>query len=385
MTDRETSDLTLAMAYSGEVLDLSPVAPLVVDKHSTGGVGDKVSLVVAPLVSACGLPVGKMSGRGLGFTGGTLDKLESIPGYRSNLSPDEFLAQLSSIGIVLTGQSANLAPADGILYALRDVTGTVPSTPLIAASVMSKKIAGGAHAFVLDVKTGWGAFMEKLDDARNLAELMVRIGEMVGRKVVAVISDMNQPLGQAVGNALELKEAIAILNNEGPEDLREHCLVIASHMLVLGKKAHTTSEARNILEATIENGAAIEKFKQLVRAQDGDVRYVEDVGLLPRAKYIETITAPVAGIVQEINAKRIGEEAVALGAGRAKKGDPVDHAVGFEIHTQVGDQVELGDKLFTIHANDYERLQRAKRNLLDIHIIQQAPRNPYSLFYGVIE
>ena len=243
MTDRETTDLTLAMADSGETLDLSGIAPIVVDKHSTGGVGDKTTLVVGPIVSSCGLPVGKMSGRGLGFSGGTLDKMESIPGYRVNLSKEEFLGQLKSLGFVLSGQSADLAPADGILYGLRDVTGTVDALPLIASSIMSKKIAAGAHAIVLDVKVGSGAFMKTIEEARRLAELMVAIGKLSGREVIALLSDMNQPLGHAVGNALELKEAVETLNGKGPADFLEHCLTVSSYMLLLGKKAERLDSA----------------------------------------------------------------------------------------------------------------------------------------------
>ena len=266
MSDRETTDLTLSMAHSGDILGLSHIAPVVVDKHSTGGVGDKVSLVVAPMVAACGLPVGKMSGRGLGFSGGTLDKLESIPGYRVDLSVAEFKTQLSNIGIVLSGQSGNLAPADGKLYALRDVTGTVPSLPLIVSSIMSKKIAAGADAIVLDVKVGSGAFMHTLTDARDLAEAMVRIGTQVGRHVTAQISDMNQPLGWAVGNILEVIEAIDTLHGNGPDDLHEHCLVIAGEMMVLGGLAKTLDAAKVLANHAIQSGTAYEKFCQLVEA-----------------------------------------------------------------------------------------------------------------------
>ncbi len=289
MNAEETTYLTLAMARSGEVLDLTGVVDFVVDKHSTGGVGDKTTLVVEPAVATCGLPVGKMSGRGLGFTGGTLDKLESIPGYRTDLSTEEFIQQLKEIGLVLTGQSKDLAPADGKLYALRDVTGTVPSIPLIASSVMSKKIAGGAHAIVLDVKVGLGAFMETLESARELSRLMVDIGRLSGRKVVALLSDMNQPLGQAVGNALELKEAIDTLHGGGPEDFREHCLVVASHMLKVGGKAASLEEARQMVERVIAEGKAWEKFRQLVAAQGGDVSYVDHPEKLPRCSGLCTL------------------------------------------------------------------------------------------------
>src|SRR5512147_1198131 len=271
MTPRETTDLTLAMANSGQVLDLSKVVDLAVDKHSSGGVGDKTSISVMPMVAACGLPVGKMSGRGLGFSGGTLDKLESIPGYRVDLTTDEFKAQLREIGLVLTGQSLDLAPADGKLYALRDVTGTVQSIPLIASSIMCKKLAAGAQAILLDVKTGLGAFMETLEDARLLAKLMVDIGQLAGREVVALLSDMNQPLGNAVGNSLEVVEAINTLRDHGPEDFLEHCLHVSSHMLVLGQRAKDLAEGRSMAERSIADGSAFEKLRVLVQAQGGDV------------------------------------------------------------------------------------------------------------------
>ncbi|HEY60566.1 MAG TPA: pyrimidine-nucleoside phosphorylase [Anaerolineae bacterium] len=384
MTPKETTNLTLAMAESGDTLDLSTIAPIVVDKHSTGGVGDKTTLVIEPVVAACGLPVGKMSGRGLGFSGGTLDKMESIPGYRVNLSESEFLSQLKKIGIVLTGQTKDLAPADGKLYALRDVTGTVPSLPLIASSIMSKKIAAGAHAIVLDVKIGLGAFMKTLDDARELAEMMVSIGELSGRKVRAVLSDMNQPLGSAVGNALEVKEAIRTLKGDGPEDFREHCIVIASHMLVLGKKAGDLDEARGMVERMISNGSALSKFRALVQAQGGDINVVKDPERLPSASFVEDLVAPQEGYLSQINARVIGETAVALGAGRAKKSDPIDLAVGLFVHRKVGDFLKLGERLFTIHANDTQHLEVAKEKLLQSLRWQSEPCKPLPLFYGVI-
>ena len=381
MTPRETTDLTLAIAHSGETLDLHDVVDIAVDKHSTGGVGDKTSLAVLPIVAACGLPVGKMSGRGLGFSGGTLDKLESIPGYRCDLTTEEFLAQLKSIDIVLSGQSKDLAPADGKLYALRDVTGTVQSIPLIASSVMSKKIAAGAHAIVLDVKVGHGAFMETLSDARELAGLMVEIGQLAGRKVVALLSDMNQPLGNAVGNALEVAEAIDMLRGGGPEDFREHCLQVAAHMLVLGKRASDLHEGRQLAEWAVIEDHALEKFVTLVKAQGGDVAYVEDPDKLPRAEFIELVESPQSGYLDQVQARIIGEAAVALGAGRAMKGDPVDHAVGFVIHRKVGDKVEKGQPLFTVHANDEKLLAQARETVLAAHRWKDAPVPALPLFY----
>jgi pyrimidine-nucleoside phosphorylase len=367
MTPRETTDLTLAISQSGETLDISKVVDVAVDKHSTGGVGDKTSIVVLPVVVACGLPVGKMSGRGLGFSGGTLDKMESVPGYRCDLSTEEFLAQLKSVGIVLCGQTKDLAPADGKLYALRDVTGTVQSVPLIASSVMSKKIASGAHAIVLDVKVGQGAFMKNLEEARELADLMVQIGQLAGRKVVALISEMNQPLGNAVGNALEVMEAIDTLHGGGPEDFREHCLHVAAHMLVLGEKAHDLAEGRKMSGEAVDNGSAYEKLRTLVKAQGGDVSYVDHPEKLPRAKWIEVVEAPRSGWLAEVQARTVGEAAVTLGAGRAEKGDPIDHAVGFVIHHKVGDKVEEGEPLFTIHTNDEKLLSEARQAVLAAH------------------
>ncbi|MDZ4159767.1 MAG: thymidine phosphorylase, partial [Anaerolineaceae bacterium] len=384
MSDRETTDLTLAMADSGETLDLTGTVSLAVDKHSTGGVGDKTTLVVAPTVAACGLPVGKMTGRGLGFSGGTLDKMDSIPGYRSDLSTREFLNQLSATGIVLTGQSADLAPADGKLYALRDVTGTVPCIPLIASSVMSKKIAAGAQAIVLDVKVGVGAFMENLDEATHLARLMVSIGELSGRRVVALLSDMNQPLGWAVGNALELREAIDALHGEGPEDFYEHCIVVASHMLVLGKRAATLDEGQQMAENAIQEHKAWEMFRRLVRAQGGDLQFVDEPDRLLTAKFVETILAPRSGYLAFIHAREIGETAVALGAGRARKEDKIDHGVGIIIHHKVGDRVEQGERLFTIHANDPVKLRTSCERLLAAHRWSDQPVERLPIFYDVI-
>jgi pyrimidine-nucleoside phosphorylase len=381
MTRRETTDLTLAMAHSGEILDLSGVVDIAVDKHSSGGVGDKTSLVVLPVVAACGLPCGKMSGYGLGFSGGTLDKMESIPGYRVNLTTDEFKQQLKDIGIVLTGQSLDLAPADGKLYALRDVTGTVQSIPLIASSIMSKKIASGAQAIVLDVKVGLGAFMETLDEARTLANLMTSIGRLAGREVVALLSDMNQPLGDAVGNSLEVVEAINTLHASGPADFREHCLQVSAHMLVLGQRAQDLESGRRMAETAIASGAAFEKFRVLVRAQGGDVSFVDAPGKFPSAKIIEVVKADRNGNLSQVNARMIGEAAVALGAGRTRKGDPVDHAVGFIIHRKVGEEVEKGEPLLTIHANDAAKQIEVKEGLRAAFGWSDKPVAALPLFY----
>jgi pyrimidine-nucleoside phosphorylase len=381
MTPQETTDLTLAMANSGQVLDLSKIVDLAVDKHSSGGVGDKTSIAVMPMVAACGLSVGKMSGRGLGFSGGTLDKLESIKGYRVDLSTDEFKKQLKEKGIVLTGQSLDLAPADGKLYALRDVTGTVPSLPLIASSIMSKKIAAGAQAIVLDVKTGNGAFMETLDEARKLANLMVDIGRLAGRKTVALLSDMNQPLGEAVGNALETIEAINTLKGNGPADFVEHCLHVASHVLLIGNKAKDLDEARKMAERSIADGSALEKLRVLVNAQGGDVSYVDDISKFEKAKFVEEVKSVRSGNISQIHARGVGEAAVNLGAGRAKKGDPIDHAVGFIIRKKVGDAVKSGDVLFEIHANDKAKLEEARESVLAAFQFSEQSVAPLPLFY----
>jgi pyrimidine-nucleoside phosphorylase len=382
MTPRETTDLTLAMAHSGSILDLSDVVDLAIDKHSSGGVGDKTSLSVLPIVAACGLPVGKMSGRGLGFSGGTLDKLESIPGYRVDLSTEEFKKQLKEKGIVLTGQSLDLAPADGKLYALRDVTGTVQSIPLIASSIMCKKLAAGAQAILLDVKTGLGAFMETLDEARKLANLMTDIGKLAGRDVVALLSDMNQPLGNAVGNSLEVIEAIDMLKGGGPEDFGEHCLYVSAHMLVLGKRAANLSEGRAMAEKSVADGSAFEKLRVLVQAQSGDVSYIDDPSKFEKAEYVEVVMSPRNGYLSEVQARTVGEAAVTLGAGRAKKSDPVDHAVGFIIHHKVGDRLEAGDPLFTIHANDESKLEAAREAVLSAHRFSDVPVEKLPLFYN---
>ena len=384
MSAEETTHMTLAIADSGEKLDLSGVVDIAVDKHSSGGVGDKTSIAVVPLVRACGLPVGKMSGRGLGFSGGTLDKLESIPGFRTNLSKDEFLAQLGSLGMVLSGQSVDLAPADGKLYALRDVTGTVPSTPLIASSIMSKKIAAGAHAIVLDVKIGNGAFMETLEEGRALASLMVSIGGLSGLDVTAVLSDMNQPLGKEVGNALEMKEAILTLMGQGPDDFIEHCLVISSHMLFLGKRAQSAAEGRQMALEALESGRGLEYLKKLVAAQGGDVRVVDHPEKLPEAPIKAVIEAPRAGYIHEVHAREVGETAVLLGAGRSKKDDPIDLAVGISILVKVGNYVDEGQPLCVVHARDERTLTHARARLEAAIKIADEDHEPLPLFYGLV-
>ena len=348
MNARETAALTAAMVRSGERLDLSRFGR-VVDKHSTGGVGDKTTLVVAPLVAACGVPVAKMSGRGLGFSGGTLDKLESIRGYRVDLSTADFLAQLGRISIVVTGQTADLAPADGKLYALRDTTGTVPAIPLIASSVMSKKIAAGAHAVVLDVKVGSGAFMKDLASARVLARAMVSIGVAHGLAVTCELTDMEQPLGNSVGNSLEIAEAIATLRGTGPADLVQLTRAAGAEMLVLGRKARDTEAALARIDRALADGSGIAKFRELVAAQGGDVSQVDDPLKLPRAPTVETLRATRTAYVSAIAADRVGIASVRLGAGREKKGEPIDHRTGIVLHAKVGDRVERGQPYADVH------------------------------------
>ncbi|MED0754348.1 pyrimidine-nucleoside phosphorylase [Bacillus amyloliquefaciens] len=351
MTDQERADLTMAMVNSGETIDLSAIEGIKVDKHSTGGVGDTTTLVLAPLVAALGVPVAKMSGRGLGHTGGTIDKLEAIEGFHVELSKDEFIKLVNRDKVAVIGQSGNLTPADKKLYALRDVTGTVNSIPLIASSIMSKKIAAGADAIVLDVKTGAGAFMKTDEDAVNLAKAMVRIGNNVGRQTMAVISDMSQPLGFAIGNALEVQEAIDTLRGEGPEDLNELVLTLGSQMVVLAKKAETLEEARTKLQEVMKNGKALEKFKEFLSNQGGDASVVDDPSKLPQAAYKIDVPAKEAGVVSDIVADEIGVAAMLLGAGRATKEDEIDLAVGIMLRKKVGDKVEKGEPLVTLYAN----------------------------------
>jgi pyrimidine-nucleoside phosphorylase len=373
------------MARSGQMLNLEEIAPVVVDKHSTGGVGDKTTLAVAPLVASTGLPVGKMSGRALSFSGGTLDKLESIPGFRADITTAEFLAQLRAVSLVVCGQTADLAPADGKLYALRDVTATVSCLPLIASSIMSKKIASGAKAIVLDVKVGHGAFMKTKAEATALARLMVEIGQGVGRRVRAILSNMNQPLGQAVGNALELKEALETLNGHGPQEFLEHCLSVAGQMLILGGKAQDANEARAILLEALHSGQALAKFKEWIAAQGGDLAAVDDPSLLPQAAIIQDVPAPRAGYITSIDAMEVGLTAMLLGAGRAKKGDLIDHAVGVVLQVKVGDYVKFGEPLLTIHANDGDKRTQAQERLLAAYTWSEKPVQAPPLVYEIIQ
>ena len=388
MNRRETVDLTLAMARSGDQLDLhegpNGGIPFVVDKHSSGGIGDKTTLAVQPLVAACGVPVGKMSGRGLGSSGGTLDKMESFQGWSADLSLEQFKEQLADIGLVLSGQTSDLAPADGKLYALRDVTGTVPSMPLIAASIMSKKLAGGADAIVLDVKTGSGAFMATQEEAQELAQIMVDIGEDAGRRMTALISDMNQPLGHAVGNALEVKEAIATLRGAGPDDFWQHCLEVAGHMLRLAGRFDSIEAAREAITEARYNGQALEKFRQMVVAQGGAAEQVDDPDRLPQAPVVEAVTAGREGAIAAMDAGALGWAAVHLGAGRQKKGDQIDHAVGFVMPVKVGQWLQKGDLIAEVHARSAEEAEQARREILAAISWSEEAVEPLPHFYGVI-
>ncbi|WP_219376226.1 pyrimidine-nucleoside phosphorylase [Bacillus mycoides] len=351
MTDRERADLTMAMVESGETIDLSAIEGIKVDKHSTGGVGDTTTLVLGPLVAALDVPVAKMSGRGLGHTGGTIDKLEAVEGFHVEITKEQFIDIVNRDKVAVIGQTGNLTPADKKIYALRDVTGTVNSIPLIASSIMSKKIAAGADAIVLDVKTGAGAFMKTEEDAKELAHAMVRIGNNVGRQTMAVISDMSQPLGFAIGNALEVKEAIDTLKGEGPEDLTELVLVLGSQMVVLAKKANTLEEAREMLIEVMENGKATEKFKEFLSNQGGDSSIVDNPEKMPQAKYVIDVPAKTSGVISNIVADEIGIAAMLLGAGRATKEDEIDLAVGLMLRKKVGDAVKEGEPFVTIYAN----------------------------------
>ncbi|WP_342600824.1 pyrimidine-nucleoside phosphorylase [Psychrobacillus sp. FSL H8-0483] len=383
MNDDERANLTLAMVNSGEQIDLSAIEGVKVDKHSTGGVGDTTTLVLGPLVAACGVPVAKMSGRGLGHTGGTIDKLEAIEGFHVELTSEQFVKQVNEIKVAVIGQSGNLTPADKKLYALRDVTATVNSIPLIASSIMSKKIAAGAGAIVLDVKTGDGAFMKTTEDARALAKAMVRIGNNVGRTTMAIISDMSQPLGNAIGNSLEVIEAIDTLKGNGPKDLTELCLTLGSQMVVVGEKADTLEEAREMLLQVIKDGSALEIFKQFIKWQGGNEKIVDDVSLLPQAAYTFEVPASKDGYVTFMEADEVGTAAMLLGAGRATKESEIDLAVGIKLNKKVGDSVKKGESLATIHANS-ENVEEVLNKLTQFIEIESTRKEAPPLIYEII-
>lgn len=382
MNDRERADLTRAMVESGDTIDLSGIEGIKVDKHSTGGVGDTTTLVLAPLVASLGVPVAKMSGRGLGHTGGTIDKLESITGFHVELTREQFIDLVNRDKVAVIGQSGNLTPADKKLYALRDVTGTVNSIPLIASSIMSKKIAAGADAIVLDVKTGDGAFMKTQEDAEELAHAMVRIGNHVGRKTIAIISDMSQPLGFAIGNALEVKEAIETLQGKGPKDLTELVLTLGSQMVILAGKAKTSEEAKEMLLDAIHSGKALAKFKEFLANQGGDASIVDDLTKLPQAKYKIELPAKQSGYISKMVADEIGVASMILGAGRATKEDVIDLAVGLVLHKKVGDKVEEGESILTIYSNR-ENVEDVKQKLYDNIFIADTATAP-TLIHTVI-
>lgn len=364
MNEEETLALTMAMANSGDMLDLSAIQGIKVDKHSTGGVGDKTTLALTPMVAACGIPVAKMSGRGLGHTGGTIDKLESFPGFTTSISTKDFIHNVNRIGIAVMGQTADLAPADKKLYALRDVTATVDNMSLIASSIMSKKLAAGADAIVLDVKTGSGAFMKTEEDSLALATEMTKIGRNAGRTTIAVVSDMDQPLGFAVGNALEVKEAIDTLKGKGPEDFVELCMTLGSQMLIAGGKAETESEAKEMLQKVLDSGEALDKLAEFVEAQGGDKCSVYDTELLPKASIVEPVLCPEDGYITHIECDEIGICSLILGGGRETKESEIDLSVGIVLTKKVSDKVSKGDVLAYIHANDANKLQTAKERFL---------------------
>lgn len=382
MTAEETRELTMAMLHSGDQLDLSDILGVKVDKHSTGGVGDKVSIPLAPLVAAAGLIVPMISGRGLGHTGGTLDKLEAIPGYTVEINEDAFKRQLKEVGCIIAGATGNIAPADKKIYALRDVTDTVDSIPLIAGSIMSKKIASGTDALVMDVKTGSGAFMKNEEDAKALARALVDIGKGVGMDIMAVISDMNQPLGRAIGNALEIEESIALLKGEGPDDLLDLVLTIGSQMLHMGGKATTLEEGRSILESHIADGSALERFRMMIEAQGGDDTVIDDPTIMPQARYHIPIIAGKEGVVTAMTSDKLGLASMMLGGGRATKDDVLDYAVGLTLNKKVGDSVAKGETLLTVHSNreDIADVERLIRN--NITIGKEA--QPITLIHDII-
>ena len=384
MTDRETLDLTMAMVHSGDVVDLSSIRGVKADKHSTGGVGDKTSLILCPMVAACGLRVAKMSGRGLGHTGGTLDKLESFTGYNISIGEKRFIDNVNRIGLSLIGQTADIVPADKKLYALRDVTGTVPSIPLIASSIMSKKLASGADVIVLDVKCGNGAFMKNEKQAWELARSLTRIGKLAGKKCAAVITDMDQPLGHAVGNALEVKEAISVLQGETKGDLLELCLTLGGCMLIGADITEEMEDAQKMLQEAIDSGAALDKLAQLVSAQDGDAQAVYDTSRLPLAPVQLEVPSKISGYLSHIECEKVGLISMHLGGGRATKEDKIDLSVGLVLNKKVGDHVESGESLGTIHAQTMESAQEAAQLLRDCCTFSNAPVEPPKLIKDII-
>ncbi|MBM7835900.1 pyrimidine-nucleoside phosphorylase [Clostridium sardiniense] len=385
MNKRETADLTMAMVNSGDKLDLSNIKGIKVDKHSTGGVGDKTSICLAPLVASCDVPVAKMSGRGLGHTGGTIDKLEAFKGFSVELDQQQFIDNVNNFNIALAAQTGHLAPADKKIYALRDVTATVDNMSLIASSIMSKKIASGSDAIVLDVKVGDGAFMKTPDDAKELAREMVDIGNNVGRKTIAIISDMDQPLGFAIGNALEVIEAIDLLKGNGPSDLLDLTLTLGSNMLILSGKVNTIEEGRALLMENIENGRALKKLKEFVKAQGGDESYVDDISKFPKAKYVIEVKSEKDGYVNKIHAEKLGIIAMNLGAGRATKESKIDLAVGIKLNKKRGDKVTKGDIIAYVYSNDLDKGETARKDLIENIVIEESKCEDLPLIYDIVK
>lgn len=384
MNQRETVDLTMAMANSGDVMDLSKIAGIKVDKHSTGGVGDKTTLVVGPLAAAAGVPIAKMSGRGLGHTGGTIDKLESIPGFKIDMQMNQFVDNVNKYGIAIAGQTGNLVPADKKIYALRDVTGTISNISLIASSIMSKKIAAGSDAILLDVKTGSGAFMKSKDDAFNLAKEMVDIGTNVGRNTVAIITDMNQPLGSTIGNSLEVIEAIDTLKGNGPEDFEEICVMLAGYIIYLGEKASSFEEGEKIAREKLQNGEGLQKLRQLIDIQGGNSNVIDDYSIFPKADITHIVKAENEGFVSEIDAHGIGVASMILGGGRETKDSKIDYSVGLKLLKKVGDKLEVGDVLATIYGNDQEKVLECQKILQSSYRYSNENIVKTKLIYGIV-
>ncbi len=385
MSAEETSNLTLSMMHSGDVIDLSAIQGIKVDKHSTGGVGDKTSIALGPMIAACGVPVAKISGRGLGHTGGTLDKLESFKGFNYELNEEQFTKSVNEIGIAIAGQTSNLVPADKKLYALRDVTATVGNIALISGSIMSKKLASGADAIVLDVKCGAGGFMKDLEEAKKLASSMVEIGNNLDRKTVAYVTNMDQPLGNAVGNSLEVIEAIETLKGRGSEELMELCVALGGQMILLGGKASTKEEAERMIREAVASGAALDKLKQFITNQEGDVRGVEDYSYLPQAANQKDVKSKTAGFVSALDAEKVGEASLYLGAGRETKESEIDLAAGIYLHKKIGDWVEQGDVLATLHFNKSEKVEEVEELLLEHYLLDSEKTNPSQLILDFVD
>lgn len=385
ISERETINLTEAMMLSGDIVDLSKINGIKIDKHSTGGVGDKTTLIVGPMAAAAGIPVAKMSGRGLGFTGGTVDKLEAVLGYRTSLEYDEFVKNVNEIGISIIGQTSHIAPADKKLYALRDVTGTVENMGLITASIMSKKLASGSDGIILDVKSGKGGFMKNPESSKKLAELMVKIGKAHGKKVAAIITSMEEPLGNTVGNSLEVIEAIETLKGQGPEDIKEICICIAAHMILLGEKAGSYKEAAALAENTISSGEALEKFKDMVKRQGGDSNIVDDYSLLKKSPFKKNIVSNTGGYITKLDAQLVGEAAKLSGAGREKKEDNIDFGAGIELYRKIGDEVKNGDRIAAVFSSDKEKLENAVKRLEKAIAVENVKPDKIPLIIDIME